>query len=119
MIFKKCRSTLKLYISANIYRKSKSINIPKFKLKCPFYDEIKILLKLFSYQTQQALKCRYFFFSHPVYILLSYETMIRHLTLTAFASVAKFTFAVNESSKPYRVCLPLDNCCSQILKSKS
>jgi len=90
MIFKKCRSTLKLYISANIYRKSKSINIPKFKLKCPFYDEIKILLKLFSYQTQQALKCRYFFFSHPVYILLSYETMIRNNDTPPYAHCVRF-----------------------------
>jgi len=40
MISKNCLLTLKLHISTNIYRKSKS-NIPKFKLKYLFYDEIK------------------------------------------------------------------------------
>jgi len=55
--------TLKLHISTNIYRKLKSY-IPKFQLKCPFYDEnlteIILLSDSASYQTPIL------FSSHPV-----------------------------------------------------
>jgi len=78
--------------------------------------------KKFHEQTNKHKKTDKHEIPFPLYILLLYETMIRHFTLTAFASVAIITPRFYESKIriilifSFRVCFELGNARRQKIK---